>query len=70
MIESNAAVACTSSLLVMLIDGRIALPEVEIHKESWQQPVQEPEPDHEAIQMQAKLSRASRMLKKRREREH
>ncbi len=70
MIESNAAVACTTSLLIMLLEGRVDLPKVEIHKEDWAQPVQAPEPDHEAIAMQAKLSRASRMLKKRREREH
>lgn len=68
--ESNASVACSRSLLTILLGGTVELPEIETLSIEPSQAVQAPPPDQEAIKLKEKLERASRVLKKKRERLH
>ena len=70
LVESDAARACTRSLLAALIDGRVEMPEVHTVKRNWRPPVEAPPPDQELEKLQSRLTRASTILKKHREREH
>lgn len=70
LIESNASIACSRSLLTVLLEGNIIMPEIENISFSPPQEIQPSEPDREAIRMKEKLERASRVLKKKRERLH
>ena len=70
LIESDAAVVCTRSLLDALIDGRVAVPNVRFFEHRRGQVVEVMEPDPETVKLDNQLSRASRMLKARREKQH
>ncbi len=70
LIESNASIACTRSLLGMLLEGRISLPEIQSIALPAAPDIQPPAPDLETIKLKEKLQRASRVLKKKRERLH
>ncbi len=70
MIESNAAVACTRSLIDMLLTGRVTVPEVRMFDRTLEAAVNPPPEDRERIVLRRKLDRASRMLKKKRDRLH
>jgi len=70
LIESNASVECTRSLLTMLREGSIIIPQIQSVALSANQTIQAPEPDYAAIKMKEKLQRASKILKKKRERLH
>ena len=68
--ESNASVACTTSLITALLTGNIVAPEI-IEFEIDEQPaVIPPEPDEEAIKLAARLGKASEILKRKRGRQH
>ncbi|MFH2131635.1 MAG: DEAD/DEAH box helicase [bacterium] len=70
LIESNASVECTRSLLTMLLTGVTVLPQPQSVILPANQSVQAPEPDLAAIKMKEKLVRAANVLKKKRERLH
>lgn len=70
LIESNASVECSKSLLFHLLNGKVIIPEIKTF-ESRVLPAVDPEPvDPERIKTRKRLERANRMLKKNREREH
>lgn len=70
LIESNASIMCTRSLLTALIDGKIDLPEVFFSTTPIVLPLEAPMEDIEKKKVQAQLGRASKMLQRKREREH
>ena len=70
LVESNASVACSNSLLTILLDGIMLKPQIQIVSLPPAQEISAPEPDLDAIRMKEKLQRASRVLKKKRERLH
>lgn len=68
--ESNASVACTKSLITALLTGQTVIPEI-IEFEIPDQPdIVPPEPDIEAEKLAARLSKASEILKRKRDRLH
>lgn len=70
LVETNAALACTNSLLTALLTGEVDLPQVLRH-ELPRAPRQEPsEPDHEMLRLKARLGKASQILAKKRTRVH
>lgn len=69
-VETNAAVACCLSLLDYLAHETIVVPEVEVIRKTAVPPVEAPPVDEEAIKLEKRLRRASRILKKKRSRLH
>ena len=70
LVESNAAVACTRSLLHHLRHGELVMPEIATTNTPLESAV-EPEPeDAERIKLRKRLQRANTILKRQREREH
>ncbi len=70
LVESNAALECTKSLLTSLLTSKVELPEVKIFKQLIPFTGPEPKVDKEAIALKNRLKKASGILKKKREREH
>jgi len=70
LIESNAARACTVSLLDSLLDGKIAVPEITMIERELGPPEEPPPQDEEAIKLSGRLHKAAGILKRKREREH
>ena len=70
LVESNGAVACTRSLLTVLLDGRVELPEVRLLRRPRDVAVEPPGEDQEALLLGKRLTRASKVLRGKREREH
>lgn len=70
LIESNAAQACTRSLLDALLDGTITLPEISIIKRDRGPTAEPPPEDEETIKLNHRLHKAAGILKRKREREH
>ena len=69
LIETNGAVACTSSLLTALLTGEVIPPNVTFH-ELAQAGITAPEPDEERLRLQHRLSKASSILRNKRARLH
>ncbi len=70
LIESNAAVACTTSLIDVLLDGRIVVPDIRVLKTARSPAVEAPAPDEERIKLEKRLDRAARILQEKRKRTH
>lgn len=70
LVESNAAVACTQSLIHTLLTGEILLPEVTESQLTTQPPVIPPEEDADAIRLRERLGKAGRILQQKRARLH
>ncbi|MBN1531717.1 MAG: DEAD/DEAH box helicase [Spirochaetes bacterium] len=70
LVESDAAVRCTSSLLRFLLEGTVEVPSVTLRETELLPPVERREPDRERERLAAKLDRAAAMLQKKRERLH
>ena len=70
LIESDAALKCTTSLLEALNSGRIIVPEIQILRHQRAPALTAPEPDREAQLLGRRLAKASRILRKKRERLH
>ena len=70
LIESNAAVACTQSLLTALITGAIVLPEIKHHEIPVLSAVAAAEQDLETQKLQQRLGQANEILRKKRSRIH
>lgn len=70
LVESNASVACTRSLLTALLTGAVEPPEI-IHTElPPREVVTPPEPDHAQIRLRQQLLQAGKILQQRRARTH
>jgi hypothetical protein len=70
LVESNASVACTSSLLTALLSGEVALPEVAFHELATMSGVVPPEPDADMERLKQRLGKAGEILKQKRARVH
>lgn len=70
LVESDASVTCAQSLLTVLLEGRIELPEVTFHDVPVSDPVVPPPEDEEQKKLSRRLSKASDMMQTRRARRH
>jgi len=70
LVESDAAVACTRSLLRAMLDGTVEVPEVHVQRKAIAPAVTPPPEDEETIKLKRRLARAAAILEARREREH
>ena len=70
LVESNASVACTRSLIVTLLSGDLVLPEVTNHELPTRVRVDSPEEDADLLKLKERLSHAGKILKKKRSRIH
>jgi DEAD/DEAH box helicase domain-containing protein len=68
--ESNASVVCTSSLITALLTGNVVAPEISSVQIPPRDQILPPEPDIEQQRLQTRLSKASRILRQKRERTH
>ena len=70
LVESDAAVACTTSLLQALLDGVVEVPAVQVIRRV--RPAAEPPPpeDAEQVKLTRRLGKAADILRRKREREH
>ena len=69
-VESNAAVACATSLMDWLLDAKLVIPNIKIEKIALLTAVSPPPPDITAIKLNSRLKKASKILQKKRERLH
>ena len=70
LVETNAALACTDSLLTALLTGEVQLPQVLQHEVPRGPRTDPPEPDEEMLRLKARLGKASKILAKKRSRVH
>ena len=70
LIETNASVACTRSLIGALLSGEIALPEVSAFAVERMESINPPEPDLEHERLKKRLGKASKILQLKRTRTH
>ncbi|MBU2512799.1 DEAD/DEAH box helicase [bacterium] len=70
LIESNASVACTTSLLSMLLNGEVKNPSVETIQTKLHDAFELTKEDTERMDIKHKLGRAANILQKKRERIH
>lgn len=70
LVESDASLACTKSLLTVLLSGQIVEPDIAHHAIPSSEAIQPPEPDTEFERMKHRLGKASRLLQDKRARTH
>jgi DEAD/DEAH box helicase domain-containing protein len=70
LVESNAAVACTRSLIVALLTGEVIAPKIQCHEIARPMEVTPPEPDVEMERLKQRLGKASKILQNKRARIH
>jgi ATP-dependent helicase YprA (DUF1998 family) len=70
LIESNAAVECTISLIKNLLAGEEYIPAIKIEKQPLYPQITPPEEDQEVKKLTARLNKAATLLKQKRERLH
>lgn len=70
LVESNASVECTKSLIAALLTGKVELPEVTQFEIAERVAVIPPDVDEEFEKLVGRLGKASGILKKKRERIH
>jgi DEAD/DEAH box helicase domain-containing protein len=70
LVESDAAVACTRSLLTSLLSGTLVVPEIRVLRQPLPKAVEPPPVDAEMLKLNQRLTRASRILQKNRKRQH
>ena len=68
LVESNAAVACTQSLLNVLISGSLVTPEVQTIETTIRNTLHMNQEETERLHAKEKLGRAAKLLQKKRER--
>lgn len=69
-VESNASVACCTSLLDWLLEGRTVIPDIKVQQQAQPPAVESPPIDIEAVKLNQRLKKASKILQKKRERQH
>jgi DEAD/DEAH box helicase domain-containing protein len=70
LVESDASLACTKSLLTVLLTGKVVEPKINYHEIQPSERVEPPEPDAEFERMKQRLGKASRLLQDKRARTH
>ena len=70
LVESNASVACTQSLITALLTGEVVVPEVTSFAIEEKIAVIPPEPDEELEKLKSRLGKASKILQQKRSRIH
>ena len=70
LVESNAALACTRSLLAALLDGLVQLPDIQIYQRKLAKAVTSSAPDPEIERLTQRLGKAAQHLQQKRERQH
>jgi len=70
LVESNASVECTRSLLTALITGEVLLPEVTEFALDERVPIESPEVDEDMERLRLRLGRAGKILQQKRARQH
>jgi len=70
LVESNASVACTHSLITALLTGKVVMPEIIECAIDAKIAVIPPEPDEEFEKLKDRLGKAGRILQQKRERIH
>ncbi len=70
LVETNAALACTDSLLTALLTGEVQLPQVLRHELPRGPRMDPPEPDEEMLRLKQRLGKASKILAQKRSRVH
>lgn len=70
LVESNASVVCTCSLLTALLTGEVEVPEVTFHELPTMSGVTAPEPDADLERLKQRLGKAGEILKQKRARVH
>lgn len=70
LVESNASVACTRSLLTALLTGAMVPPEITVHQLPPASALVPPEPDPEMQRLKQRLGKASLILQNKRARLH
>ena len=70
LVESNAAVACTRSLLTALLTGEVIDPEITFHELTAGPPVEPSPPDEEMLRLKKRMAQASKILQDKRARVH
>jgi len=70
LIESDASVACTRSLLAALLEGVVAAPEITVARQPRAPAVEAPGEDPEMVRLTQRLGRAAGILRQKRERLH
>ncbi len=70
LVQTDAALRCTESLLKALLTGEVSVPVITSVPVTKEMPVQSPPPDLEQLKMKQKLTRASSIFKAKRERLH
>lgn len=70
LVESDAALECTRSLLAALLDGKVVLPQIRVIRRAAGPAVIPPPVDEEAVKLNRRLTKAAGILRKKREREH
>jgi len=70
LVESNAGRVCTLSLLDALLDGTVAVPDIQTVTRDWDPPVAAPAPDSAALLLRGKLNRAAGALREKRKRDY
>ena len=70
LVESNASVACTHSLLASLLTGNVVLPDVAYHELPEGAAISPPEEDADLQQLKQRLGKAGKILQNKRARIH
>ena len=70
LVESNASVACTMSLINTLLSGSVVMPVVANHELPNRTRIDAPEEDPDLIKLRERLGQAGKILKKKRSRIH
>ena len=70
MIESNASVECTKSLIIHILNNTIVEPEIVEFKERLPDSIIPPEEDEEQKKLKRRMSKAAKILKNKREKLH
>ena len=70
LVESDASVACTRSLLDALLEGVVGLPQVTVVRRPREAAVEAPGEDADLVKLSQRLGRAADILRQKRERLH
>ena len=70
LVESNAAVTCTESLLTALSTGEIVMPDVTVLRKPRKKAVEAPGVNEEMVKLNRRLQKAAGILRDKRERQH
>jgi ATP-dependent helicase YprA (DUF1998 family) len=70
LVESDASMACTRSLLNALLDGAVQLPQITVVRRPREAAVEAPGEDPDLVRLTQRLGRAAGILRQKRERLH